>query len=90
VCHCYYFGGSTSQLCISIFGRDLEITMYDMTNICTTLGCASGSGILVLFLVPSLQVFYLTMLLAEHRGLITNDYGSISGNEAVFTLCIDE
>jgi len=67
--------------------------MYDMTNICTTLGCASGSGILVLFLVPSLQVLYLTMLLAqraEHRGLITNDYGSISGNEAVFTLCIDE
>jgi len=58
-----------------------------------TLGCASGSGILVLFLVPSLQVLYLTMLLAqraEHRGLITNNYWSISDNEAVFTLCIIE
>jgi len=33
-----------------------EITMYDMANIYTTLGCASGSGILVSFLIPSLQV----------------------------------
>ena len=44
-------------------------------------------------LIPSLQVLYLTMLLAqraEHRGLITNNYWSISDNEAVFTLCIDE
>jgi len=58
-----------------------------------TLGCASSLGILVLFLVLSLQVLYLTILLAqsaEHRGLLTNNYWSISGNEAVFTLCIDE
>jgi len=76
----------------------VAIAMYDMTNTMYTyryimLGCASSLGILVLFLVLSLQVLYLTILLAqsaEHRGLLTNNYWSISGNEAVFTLCIDE
>ena len=45
---------------------------------------------LFLFHEPSLRVLYLTMLLARHRQLVTDNHWSISGKELVFTLSIDE
>jgi len=44
---------------------------------------------LFLFHDPSLRVLYLTMPLAQHRSLVTDNHWSISGKQVVFTLSID-
>ena len=45
---------------------------------------------LFLFLDSSLRVLYLTMLLAQHRQVVTDNRWSINGKEVVSTLSIDE